>query len=143
MMIMTILRRYYMFDLLELQKRSTAKRYEKNQLIIKEGDKSYSMYIVLAGLVRVVKNYNEFDQMSVANLGPGEFFGEMSLFLLKERTATVVTVEETVVLEINQTNVFDMMSENPQMPYSIIKTLCSRIDDLNERVRMVKNVPMT
>ena len=131
-----------MFNLLELQLRSTAKRFEKNQQIIKEGDKSYSMYIVLSGMVRVVKNYGEPHQITVANLGPGDFFGEMSLFLLKARTATVVTVEETVVLEINQTNVFEMMGENPQMPYSIIKTLCARIDDLNERVRMVKNVPL-
>ena len=127
-----------MIDLAQLQNMSTTVKHEKNTVVIKEGDDMpYSMYIVLRGGVRVVKNYGKFDQIVVANLGPGDFFGEMSLFLLKPRTATVVTSEESVILEINQTNVYDLIRESPQLLVSILRTLCSRIDELNDRVRAI------
>jgi len=97
----------------------------------------YSMYVVLRGSVRVVKNYGKFNQLVVANLAPGDFFGEMSLFLMKPRTATVVTAEESIILEINQSNLYEMLRESPQMLFSILKTLCKRIDELNDRVRSI------
>jgi len=127
-----------MFDLTKLQKLSTARSFEKNQLIIKEGDNSNSMFIVLTGSARVVKNYGSYDQVAVAILNPGEFFGEMSLFLSKPRTASVIAVEDTIVLEMDQSNVYQLIEDNPEMLFSIIKTLCLRIEDLNERVRTVK-----
>ena len=95
----------------------------------------YSMYVILSGTVRVVKNYGEFNQTIVATLSPGDFFGEMSLFLLKPRSATVITAEECVILEINQSNVYEVMENSPQMLYTIVKTLCVRVDALNSRVR--------
>ena len=115
---------------------SSAKKYGKNKSIIQEGASGpYSFYIVLSGSVRVVKNYGKFDQTVVAMLGKGDFFGEMSLFMKKPRTAAVIAAEETIVLEITQDNVYEIMKINPQMFCSILETLCKRIDDLNSRVR--------
>jgi CRP-like cAMP-binding protein len=68
-------------------------------------------------------------------LEKGDFFGEMSMFMKKPRTATVVTSEETVILEITQGNVYELIKQNPQMFYDILKTLCYRLDELNDRVR--------
>jgi len=127
-----------MFDLTKLQKLSTARSFDRNQLIIKEGDKSFSMFIVLTGLARVVKNYGSYEQVAVAVLNPGEFFGEMSLFLSKPRTASVIAIEDTIVLEIDQSNVHQLIEENPELLFSIVKKLCLRIEDLNERVRTIK-----
>ena len=127
-----------MIELEQLKNMSTTQTYPKNTVIISEGGgMPYSMYIVLQGNVRVIKNYSKFDQIVVANLGPGDFFGEMSLFLLKPRTATVVTAQESILLEINQNNVYDLIRESPQLLFSISRTLCSRIDELNDRVRNV------
>jgi CRP-like cAMP-binding protein len=115
---------------------STAGKYGKNEIIIHEGaDNPFSLYIILSGSVRVVKNYGKFDQSVVGVLRKGEFFGEMSLFMKKPRTATVVTAEESVVLEITQENVYELIRLNPQMFYGILKALCMRVDELNNRVR--------
>ena len=125
-------------DMSSLQKMSTTKVIAKNSIVINEGDDMpHSMYIVLRGSVRVVKNYGKFDQVVVANLVAGDFFGEMSLFLLKPRTATVVTAEDSVLLEINQSNLYELIHESPQMLFTILKTLCKRIDELNDRVRSI------
>jgi len=119
---------------------SSAKKYKKGTAIIEEGAESpYSFYIILSGSVRVVKNYSKYDQTVVAVLSSGDFFGEMSLFMKKPRTATIVTAEDTVVLEITQDNVYEVMKLNPHIFCSIIETLCKRIDDLNGRVRSLGN----
>ncbi|MCL2399820.1 MAG: cyclic nucleotide-binding domain-containing protein [Defluviitaleaceae bacterium] len=125
-----------MIDLEQLQELSTAKSYSKNTIIIREKDKEpYCMYIILQGNVRIVKNYGAVDQVLITQLGPGDFFGEMSLFLLKPRAATVITSsEETVVLEINQMNAYSIIENNSELLYKIVKTLCERIDYLNGKV---------
>jgi CRP-like cAMP-binding protein len=125
-----------MFDISKLKSVSIAQRYAPNTVVINEGDAMpYSLYIVLAGTVRVVKHFGKFDQSVVAKLGPGDFFGEMSLFMQKPRTATVITAEESVILEIKQDNVYEIIRSNPEMIYNILKTLCIRVDELNSRVR--------
>lgn len=123
-------------NLKHLMNLSTAKKFPKNSVIISEGDSQpYSMYFLLSGSVRVVKNYGGYNQVVVATLNKGDFFGEMSLFLLKPRSATVVTADETVALEITQLNVYELIEKNPQVLYHILKVLCTRIDNLNDRVR--------
>ncbi|MCL2386259.1 MAG: cyclic nucleotide-binding domain-containing protein [Defluviitaleaceae bacterium] len=125
-----------MFDINALKGVSIAQRYPANTTIITEGeDVPYSLYIILSGKVRVVKNYGKFDQSVVSVLGSGDFFGEMSLFMQKPRTATVITAEEAIILEIQQSNVYDLIRSNPEMIYNILKTLCARVDNLNSRVR--------
>ena len=124
-----------MTDLAKLADMSSARRFPKNKPIINEGESSpYSMYIILQGKVRVVKNYGELDQMVVATIGAGEYFGEMSLFLKQPRNATIVTLDETVVLEITEDNVFEVIESHPTLLYGMIKGLCKRIDYLNEKV---------
>jgi len=125
-----------LFDMEVLKSYSTARKYNKSEVVITEGAESpYSLYIILSGSVRVIKNYGKFEQSVVGILKQGDFFGEMSLFMKKPRTATIVTAEETVILEITQKNVYEVIRSNPQMFYEILKTLCMRIDELNNRVR--------
>jgi CRP-like cAMP-binding protein len=128
-----------MFDLDQLKKVAIAIRSPKNTQVIKEGaDMPYSMFIILSGSVRVIKDYDTAHPKVVANLEKGDFFGEMSLFLKEPRSASVVTSEETVLLEINQSNFYEMIEVNPEILYSIVRTLCLRINNLNDRVRAAR-----
>ena len=128
-------------NLAQLKSMSIASKYEKNSVIIQEGAEApYSMYLILQGEVRVVKDYGQVDQKVIARLRPGDFFGETSLFLLKPRSATVITSkEETVVLEITEENVYEVIENNPKLLHGIIKTLCSRIDYLNEKLHTARH----
>jgi len=125
-----------LFDYEVLKSYSDARKYPKNEIIISEGAESpFSLYVILSGSVRVVKEYGKFTQSVVGILEKGDFFGEMSLFMRKPRTATVITAEETVLMEITQENVYEVIRLNPQMFYGILKALCIRVDELNSRVR--------
>jgi CRP-like cAMP-binding protein len=119
----------------KLKTMSTAKIFPKNTTIIKEGgDTPYSMFIILSGAVDVYKNHGDYDEVIIATLEPGDFFGEMSLFLLEPRSATIIAKVETIALEINPDNALKIIGNYPEIPYNMIKTLCKRVQTLNNRV---------
>ena len=131
-----------MIDLSKLRNLSAAKRFPEGMLIIKEGDVSpYCMYIVLMGTVGVYKNYGQPNELMIALLKPGDFFGEMSLFLLQPRSATVIAIENVIALEINQPNAYEIAEKHPDISFFIIKTLCTRIHELNLKLRQETGEP--
>jgi len=114
---------------------ATAIKCPKHTEIIKEGDNThYNMYIILSGGLRVVKNYGEAGQTVLSTLGVGDAFGEMSLFLKKPRSASVVAFKDSVLLEITEDRVLEIISSNPKLLYGLIKTLCERIEHLNGKI---------
>ena len=64
------------------------KKYRKEQLIIKEGDDADAFYIILSGEVKIMKNIND-ENIEIARLKEGSFFGEMALIGNSSRTASV------------------------------------------------------
>lgn len=78
------------------------KIFDKENVIIKEGEEGDSMFILIEGLLNVfVKNKDGID-VHVGNLKAGDFFGEMSLFTGEPRSATVKASTKCLVFEINK-----------------------------------------
>ena len=121
-----------MAQLEKLRNMSSSRRYEEGTVIVREGDINDAMYIILQGKAAVYKNYLTFDQVHLADLAPGSFFGEMSLFLSKGCRATVVAEDgDVIVLYINRENVFELLSTQSDFTFSMISTLCDRLDKAN------------
>ena len=119
-----------MFDLDKLQQMSTSKTFPKGTIIVEEGKAApYSMYIILSGSAAVYKDFRGRSERQLATLKPGSFFGEMSLFLQVPRTATVVTQESTVVLEIDQLSSVEIFSQNPGLAMHIMQVQCARSEE--------------
>jgi len=122
-----------MINVEELRKDSAEQQtFEKGQIIIREGDIANDrMYIMLEGTAVVYKNYEKQGEVAVAELAPGDFFGEMSLFLKKVRTATVIAKEDATALVIDPTNIHDFLKSRPDAAFTFIQTLCKRLDKTN------------
>jgi hypothetical protein len=82
----------------------------------------------------VYKNYGEDTQVAVAVFKPGDFFGEMSLFLNEPRSATVAAHEDIIALEINRINAYGFLEKQPAATYSMFRTLCTRIMILTDKL---------
>ena len=72
---------------------------KKSEYILHEGDKGTSLFILLKGEVVITKNINKL--ITIATLGPGEIYGEISVFLNRKRNSNSVAKKDTVSLEIN------------------------------------------
>jgi small-conductance mechanosensitive channel/CRP-like cAMP-binding protein len=99
--------------------------FAPGELVIRAGDQGSSMFVVHSGRVQVQVS-DGGTQRPVAVLNEGAFFGEMALFTGEPRTANVVALEETEVLEIGHGAMKHLFETNPDLAESISWTIAER-----------------
>jgi CRP-like cAMP-binding protein len=67
-------------ELAQITAEASMRQFPKNKVIMSEGEKSDSLYTIVAGKVKVLISDDEGKEIILSMLGPGEFFGEMALF---------------------------------------------------------------
>ncbi len=95
------------------------------ELVIRAGDQGSSMFVVHKGRVQVQVSEGG-KARPVAVLSEGAFFGEMALFTGEPRTANVVALEETEVLEIGHAAMKHLFETNPDLAEAISWTISER-----------------
>jgi small-conductance mechanosensitive channel len=99
--------------------------FAPGEIVIRAGDQGSSMFVVHNGRVQVQVT-DGGKARPVAVLGEGAFFGEMALFTGEPRTANVVALEETEVLEIGHAAMKHLFETNPDLVDSISWTIAER-----------------
>ena len=95
------------------------------ETVIRAGDPGSSMFVVHNGRVRVQVSENGRAR-TVATLSEGAFFGEMALFTGEPRTANIVAIEETEVLEIGHAAMKQVFDTNPDLVESLSHIIAER-----------------
>jgi CRP-like cAMP-binding protein len=93
--------------------------FDRGRTVINEGDRGKSVFIILDGKAKIFTHDHSGQELTLAYLGENRFFGEMSFLTGAPRSATVQTVEETLLCEIS----FETMREIIQRWPSIKRTL--------------------
>ena len=88
------------------------------ETIVREGDPGDSMFIISTGEVRATVESNG-QQLPVATLRDGDFFGEMAVLSGEPRTATVTAVKNTELLELSRENLSEICSRHPHVEAKI------------------------
>jgi CRP/FNR family cyclic AMP-dependent transcriptional regulator len=83
----------------DLLDESTQTFYDAETIIVRQGECDDTVYVVLSGRVRVVYSDSQ-KEVAIADLGPGEVFGEMAVLETQPRSANVVTLERTNCLRV-------------------------------------------
>jgi small-conductance mechanosensitive channel/CRP-like cAMP-binding protein len=117
-----ILDRVELFDCLTpdektmLAGRMKQQSYKNGQAIIGQGEVGHEMYIVLEGLLEVLlTDTHSTVPHKVAQLQPGEFFGEMSLLTGEPRSATIKAMTDGVVFVIDQPCMQELFESRPRL----------------------------
>jgi small-conductance mechanosensitive channel/CRP-like cAMP-binding protein len=92
--------------------------FAPGETVIRAGEQGSSMFVVHGGRVRVQITENGRPR-AIATLNEGDFFGEMALFTGEPRTANVVAIEETEVLEIGKQSMKQVFDTNPDLVESL------------------------
>jgi CRP/FNR family cyclic AMP-dependent transcriptional regulator len=120
-------------ELRALSAHAAVQSYPRHTVIINEGDRSDSIFIIQSGRVKVFLHGKD-DREVVLNVhGPGEYFGEM---VLDEgpRSASVMTLEASKFLVISKAAFRRFLSANPDFAMKLINRLMSRVRALTENV---------
>lgn len=93
--------------------------------IVSQGEAGASMFLLIRGEVEVLID-RDGHQTRVAQLGPGDCFGEMSLLTGAPRTATVVAIGEVEAVEIDKTVFGALIRDNPEILANLSELLAQR-----------------
>lgn len=99
--------------------------FAPGETVIRAGEPGSSMFVVHKGKVRVQVSENGRPR-TVATLNEGDFFGEMALFTGEPRTANVLALEETEVLEIGHAAMKRVFDTNPDLVESLSFIMAER-----------------
>jgi len=89
--------------------------YGPGEAVVQEGAEGRSMFHLLRGTVEILKEVEPGHTVTVRQLGPGEVFGEMTLFLNAPRSATVRAKEECLLLKVDRESIKGLLEENPDL----------------------------
>ncbi len=121
-------------ELEKLSKVSGRKRAERGAFIVRAGESTDSLYVLLAGRAKVTNTDEEGREIILAWLGPGEFFGEMGLIDGSPRSANVVAAEPCELLFLSKEAFQRCLQDNFQVAQKLMKTLVLRLREADRKI---------
>ncbi|HZW26696.1 MAG TPA: cyclic nucleotide-binding domain-containing protein [Gallionella sp.] len=110
------------------------KSYPKNTVVISEGDSSHSFYMINSGKVKVFLDDEQGKEIVLSILGPGEYFGEMSLIDDEVRSAGVMVLEDAHLTIISMRNFRSCLEKHPKIATRVMLELTKRLRDANKKI---------
>lgn len=104
--------------------------FEADQAIVQQGQVGNGLYIVVSGGVSIVAGSDE-----LARLGPGEFFGELSVIDQQPRAASVYAVGDTICLALASWDLMAVLEQEPRVAVNMLKSLAARLRMADAQLR--------
>jgi CRP/FNR family cyclic AMP-dependent transcriptional regulator len=118
-----------------LEHHANIRSYQKNAILINEGDDTDSLYLILSGKVRIFMSNEDGKEIILNEQGPGEHFGELALLDDAPRSASVMAMEKTRVSLISRQDFREVLGRHPDIALSLIQDLSRRVRLLSENVK--------
>lgn len=109
------------------------RRIPKHQTIVEEGLAGDYMYVIREGQVKVTKLSGDGREKILELMGPGDFFGEMSLLDGAVRSASVKSMSETRILALSRNDFLKELRRNPDLAMAVIQELTRRVRQMDEQ----------
>lgn len=100
--------------------------YQPGQEVVRQGDTGVGAFFIRSGRVEVVQQ-RDGEEEKVAELGPGDVFGEMALLDEFPRSATVRAVQPTTCLGIQRWHFRGILESHPQLALALLPVLTRRL----------------
>lgn len=108
--------------------------YPKGSVILFEDDPGDALYLVVEGQVKVVLIGEDGREVILSVLGPGTFFGEMSLLDDEPRSAHVIAMEDAAVLALRREDFQARLRASPEVAIALLKELSRRLRRADEKI---------
>jgi CRP-like cAMP-binding protein len=112
--------------LLELVGNSACLFWSADSAVFNEGDPAEALFVVLSGRVRISEGSGD-DETDVAEIPPGDYFGEHAMLLHTTHSKRAVTIEDTELLVIPETAFVPILIANPDLADRFRQKLESRL----------------
>ena len=117
---------------LALQKSMVPQSIKRGNTLFQEGDSGDRLYVVTEGKIKLSHASGDGRESVLMVLGPGDMFGELSLFDPGPRTATAVAVTDSQVLGLGNTDLNPWLAGRPEVAQKLLQALAHRLRRTNE-----------
>jgi len=117
--------------LAELAGKLTLRNYELGTTIFNRDDRGSTLYIVRNGQVKISAPSPEGEEVILAMMTDGDFFGELSILDLKPRSATATAMETTSAFTLERNDFLDVVNTEPDLAIQILAALSERLRRTN------------
>jgi len=124
-------------DLESIASRLIERRFPKHATIVEEGLTGDYMYVIREGRVKVTKASEDGREKIMDFLEQGAFFGEMSLFDQAPRSASIKTLEPSVLLALSRRDFLDLLSTSSDLALAVIQELTRRLREADEQASSI------
>jgi CRP/FNR family cyclic AMP-dependent transcriptional regulator len=114
--------------------------YTKNSVIITQGERSNSLYLIIEGRMKVYATDAEGRQTLLAFLNAGDFFGELSLLDDEPRSASVMTVAQSHLLCLTHEAFHRFVTTHPEQLLPMLRVLARRLRALDDTIRSLSTL---
>jgi CRP/FNR family transcriptional regulator len=114
-----------------LQSEMSRSHMERGDVLFHEGDRGDTLYVIAEGKIKLGRTSPDGRENLVAILGPGEMFGELSLFDPGPRTMTATAVAETQLLGLGNDSLTAILTGRPEVSKALLAALAQRLRRTN------------
>jgi CRP-like cAMP-binding protein len=118
----------------ELASVAVPRSWAAGEVIFREGDPGDTCYVVQSGAVRVLRNHYDGRTITLAELRPGDLFGELAMFDTERRSATVESAAETRAVALLAGDMRRLLLLHPDMSLKLLSAFAERLREANERI---------
>lgn len=110
------------------------RRYPKGSMILAQGDPGEALYLLAAGQVKVVLIHEDGREVILSVLGVGAFFGEMALLDQEPRSAHVVAMTDSLLLQLRREDFQARLRSGPEVAIALLRELSRRLRRADETI---------
>lgn len=115
-----------------LQATMTRRDIGRSEVLFHEGEAGDRLYVIVEGKIKLGRTSGDGRENLLAILGPGEMFGELSLFDPGPRNATATAVADTTLIGVGNDDLTAWLTGRPDVAQQLLKALARRLRRTNE-----------
>jgi CRP-like cAMP-binding protein len=109
--------------------------FRDGEEIVRENEVGDSLYLIRAGMVRIIKNAGVAHTIELARLSVGDCFGEMAIFDAETRSASVYAVGACSILRISRDDLVDVVMDHPTIALELLRMFVRRLRKANDAIQ--------
>jgi CRP/FNR family cyclic AMP-dependent transcriptional regulator len=119
-------------DIASIEAHTNVKRCRRNTVIIERGDESSALYFITSGQVRIYLTGEDGKEITLNELGPGDYFGELALIGETQRTASAMTLSDCELRMLNKAEFKNCLEQHPRIAFNLIRHLSFEVKRLSD-----------
>jgi CRP/FNR family transcriptional regulator, cyclic AMP receptor protein len=133
-----VLRRAPLFDALDdegarvLRRQMSEVKLSRGEHLFMEGDDGDALYVVIEGKVKLTRAAPDGRENLLSVIGPGEMFGELSLFDPRPRTSSASAVTDAALASLKHEALIPWLRERPDVSLHMLRQLARRLRRAND-----------